>query len=689
MAESSGSVDFCDECFVVTCTFDGRVHGALRALPKVDYDQGVWRVPLHRKSVAGLMAVARSRGWPLTRRAERARGQVQEAIDQAEYFLQVVQGSSGELVFKCRADDPDLEEALDALPGAERDDGPSTWLIPATRTVAEQLRAILEDDGRFDIDPAAQRQLDDPEDWPETTQAPVTALRPAPPKLPELSVPSRSEITVGDATAAFEREQELKAWSAAVICDAEGSALDGRLRPYQRAGVRYLRSARRAFLADDKTLGKCAQVLAAIEAEEAYPALILCAKPLELHWQHEAGSWLGDKRTWSVVEQATSSIPASDIVIADYELIYRRREELKARGFRAIVADDSALLRNERALKTRAALEIAETVDGLRFCLSDTALVEQPLHLLPQLQFLGRIDDLHGRNAFVERYCRPTYDITGTRYGASNLEELEQRLRACCLCRRSYAQVAPQLPSLPRYRHAIATTQTASERESELSLIAELRELSASEADAQTAPERAKIHEESLALLERLRVLAGRAKVESTSEWIDHFLSSGDLLAVIVTHPEVASLYEHKYRDAVFVREDGTCVRAGQPISAFFVTEAELVFFHPRARGAAVRLAQGRYVVQAELSISASGAELTRQILASKTRDQPVATWDLVSQAAADRALETLLAQPHQAPEAAPCEDDSEQVLQVFVAGSVEPGEGELSDAKDRTFRLG
>jgi hypothetical protein len=688
MAENSGSVDFCDECFVVTCTFDGRVHGALRALPKVDYDQGVWRVPLHRKSVAGLMAVARSRGWSLTRRAERARGQVQEAIDLAEYFVHVVQGSSGEQVFKCRADDPDLEEALDALPGAERDDGPSTWLIPATRVAAEQLRAIVEDDGRFDIDAAAQRQLDEPEDWPEAVPAAPVEPRPEPVRLPAIPVPSRSEITVGDATTAFEREQELKAWSCAVICDAEGSALDSRLRPYQRAGVRYLRSARRAFLADDKTLGKCAQVLAAIEAEEAYPALILTAKPLELHWQHEAGSWLGDKRTWSVVEQATGSIPASDIVIADYELIYRRREELKARGFRAIVADDSTLLRNERALKTRAALEIAETVDGLRFCLSDTALVEQPLHLLPQLQFLGRIDDLHGRNAFVERYCRPTYDITGTRYGASNLDELEQRLRACCLCRRSFAQVAPQLPSLPRYRHAIATSQTASDREAELSLIAELRELSASEAEAPTTHERAKIREELHASLERLRIFAGCAKVESTSEWIDHFLSGGDLLAVIVTHAEVAALYERKYRDAVFVREDGTCVRAGQPISAFFVTEAELVFFHPGARGPAVRLAQGRYVVQAELSLGARTAELMRQLLESKTRDQPVAAWDLVSQAAADRALETLLASAEAPRPPARDDDDAEQVLQVFVAGSA-AGEAELTDVADPTFRLG
>jgi hypothetical protein len=64
--------------------------------------------------------------------------------------------------------------------------------------------------------------------------------------------------------------------SAADSGDLRVPRLGGELKPFQRAGVAYLLDRRRAFLADEQGLGKTIQALAAIEADEAFPAVVVC-----------------------------------------------------------------------------------------------------------------------------------------------------------------------------------------------------------------------------------------------------------------------------------------------------------------------------------------------------------------------------------------------------------------------------
>ena len=68
--------------------------------------------------------------------------------------------------------------------------------------------------------------------------------------------------------------------------------LGGELRPFQRAGVDYVLQARRTFLADEQGLGKTVQALAALEADDAYPAVIVCPAGLKLNWRREIEHWL-------------------------------------------------------------------------------------------------------------------------------------------------------------------------------------------------------------------------------------------------------------------------------------------------------------------------------------------------------------------------------------------------------------
>ena len=70
------------------------------------------------------------------------------------------------------------------------------------------------------------------------------------------------------------------------------TGLGGELQPFQWAGVRYVLDARRAFLSDEQGLGKTVQALAAMEADDAYPAIVVCPASLKLNWLRETRKWL-------------------------------------------------------------------------------------------------------------------------------------------------------------------------------------------------------------------------------------------------------------------------------------------------------------------------------------------------------------------------------------------------------------
>jgi SNF2 family DNA or RNA helicase len=75
--------------------------------------------------------------------------------------------------------------------------------------------------------------------------------------------------------------------------DGEGD-LD--LFPHQRAGVKFLTTARRALLADEPGLGKTAQAIRALKTmqdrgQAVFPALIVCPNTLKKNWQREFTKW--------------------------------------------------------------------------------------------------------------------------------------------------------------------------------------------------------------------------------------------------------------------------------------------------------------------------------------------------------------------------------------------------------------
>src|SRR5262249_51943897 len=129
--------------------------------------------------------------------------------------------------------------------------------------------------------------------------------------------------------------------------------LGGTLEPFQWAGVRYALEARRCFIADEQGLGKTVEALAALEADDAFPAVVVCPASLKLNWERESARWL-PHRTRTLVTGKSGVPEAADITILNYEIVSAHRDALARRRAKALVLDESHLAKNPRAKRTQA-----------------------------------------------------------------------------------------------------------------------------------------------------------------------------------------------------------------------------------------------------------------------------------------------------------------------------------------------
>jgi len=315
-----------------------------------------------------------------------------------------------------------------------------------------------------------------------------------------------------------------------------------KLRPFQRGGIKYASEAKRCFVADEMGLGKTIQALGVIQAQDAYPALVVVPKAVKYQWAEEIGRWLPG-RTAQIVSGGKAVELVGDIVVINYDLLSKHIEGLKGRAWKAIVLDESQQIKNKKAKRSKAALELAEGIP-VRLCLSGTPLLNRPVELVNQLAFLGRLGEFGGGWEFMRRYCgakrtRFGWDMTG----ATNLDELARKLRASCYVRRVKRDVAKELPPLQRtevpveierkreYRSAVAdVVKWVVDRKVERGALPAGEALSAFDRAYKA---------EALVRINGLRQLAVEHKLNGAIEWIGNFLDSDGKLVVFAHHRAV------------------------------------------------------------------------------------------------------------------------------------------------------
>jgi SWI/SNF-related matrix-associated actin-dependent regulator 1 of chromatin subfamily A len=510
---------------VSTTRHDGRGWWVLRTragkLPEallegaIEHD-GALLAPL---TAAGAEALAELNGARLDGGARRCLAALDRGEDPPPARLAVSETIDGTFLRLDVLWDPDVGAAFDALPGA----GEAGRTLPIDPWIVEPLDAFLALHG-VAVDGAAAEELAD--------------LR-------------------AEHDEALEAIRASRATSGEPIAET-AAVLGGELAPFQWAGVRYALEARRVFLADEQGLGKTVEALAALEADGAFPAIVVCPASLKLNWERETARWL-PHRSVAVIHGRVPVPPTAEITILNYEIVAAHREALARLHPRALVVDESHLCKNPQAKRTQAVRRLAEAIgpEGLRLALTGTPVLNHAEELISQLRVLGRLEDF-GSGARFKRQFR----------GKLSEERLHWHLRRRCFVRRLKTEVLPQLPAKRQVVVPVELDNVREYRLAEEDVIAWLREqpLDLRELNARIA---ATLRAERLAQIGTLQRLAARGKLNAALAWIHDFLASGEPLVVFARHVEVQMAVLERFPDALHLMGRDTIAERDEAVRAF------------------------------------------------------------------------------------------------------------------------
>jgi len=316
--------------------------------------------------------------------------------------------------------------------------------------------------------------------------------------------------------------------------------LNGQLRKYQKAAVEYILANKQVIIGDEMGIGKTIETLAALHAADAYPVLVVCPAILKHNWQREAQKWLQGKHIQVLNGKTIETIPPADIVIVNYDILQAWLAYLQDIRFQGIIIDESHYIKNHRAQRTQCVLKLAQGIE-YRLALTGTPVINRPADLISQLNALGLLEDFGGFWYFTEQYCDPK-NIYGRRdiSGASNLEELNRRLREIGYIRRTKEDVLSQLP--PKQR-SIIYVDIQDQRNKYDRTQQEVKDYIQSNINTgQYRVKKGGNFQHIFATIEAMKQAAAYAKVETIVKWTKEYLDSGEKLVLFATHLDVIDI---------------------------------------------------------------------------------------------------------------------------------------------------
>lgn len=316
-------------------------------------------------------------------------------------------------------------------------------------------------------------------------------------------------------------------------------------RPFQKAGIAYALTRPGTLIADEMGLGKTIEALGVVNAlDEVKHVVVVCPAVVKLNWKAEAERWLV-RSGFVVVVNAGDEWPAgARMVIVNYDILTRYIKgegKGKARkvtgpaapGCDLLIVDEAHRIKNPKAERAKAVRDLAKRSERT-LLLTGTPIMNKPVELF---NLVNLIDPKSWGSwwTYVHRFC----DARHTRWGldvsgASNLEELNTKLRASVMVRRTKDEVAKELPRKVRQVLAVDVKEEAGEGTAAI-----LRDVSG-EQDYEDVVRRLRVEDmAAFNELTRVRCETAKKKVPHVVRHVQDLLESVDKVVVFAHHHEV------------------------------------------------------------------------------------------------------------------------------------------------------
>lgn len=464
--------------FIIHCQYDEQVTSELKQITGIVWNSAasVWIAPESAK-----LEVAEFASKYQFNVSQEAQTQLPEVIQDTEKSLTISKRGMAVIKFPY---DPEIIAEVKKLPQRTWDMKKKHWTAPITIGVLE-----FADKYKFDVEDSVREKI--------------------------------IELT--------KKSTELLVKSTSTDADVTIPTLNGTLMPYQKAGVAYAGSVGRCLIADQMGLGKTVEAIASLEYRDAFPAIIVCPASLKENWKREINKWL-PHRSVNILS-GKGNIANVDVNIVNYDIIGRFVEPIMHLKPMGLVLDESHYVKTSKTKRTEAVRDIAKKVpqSGTVLLLSGTPVTNRPEELVSQLEIMGMLSRFGGKWAFLKRYTNAYHNGFGwDTKGASNLNELNMKLRQNCYIRRTKDEVLKELPAKTRnVVHVEPSGKGYAEyRKAEGDLLAFLAENGYRASDTAEHLRRTTV----------LKRLAADAKMEAVIEWINSFLDSCDRKLVVFAH---------------------------------------------------------------------------------------------------------------------------------------------------------
>ncbi len=526
---------------------------------------------------------------------------------------------------------PDLVAAVKSLPSRKYNPDNKTWLVPIVE--ADSIRVLIEQVGEIDLSDNVKALID-------TKSA--------------------------EKVAAIEQ-------SKAASADIEIPCPDGLdYLPYQKAGIQYALGRSSTMIADEMGLGKTIQGIGFANAAESKTVLIVCPASLRLNWLREWEKWDTLGRKAEVVENGKQEFPRTPVVVINYDLLTKFKEVLDI-NWDLLILDEAHYLKNPKAARTKSVFgyydkSTKKSVSGIkaarRLVLTGTPILNRPIEAHTILKSIN--PEMFGNwKNYVTRYCAATNDRYGWDVsGASNLGELQERLRATCMVRRLKADVLKELPAKRRQLieiqdKAVVKEQKAwaayREKVETLTVKAELAKCESEEAYEKAVNELNDAGSAAFSEMAKIRHETALAKVPHVIEHLETAIEGGKVIC-FAHHRDVIAKIKDAFPGCVSITGD-TKMEDRQKAVDIFQNDAECKLFvgNIKAAGVGLTLTASSHVIFAELDwvpgnmtqaedrahrIGQTDSVLVQHLVLADSLDATIAKRLIEKQAIIDKALD-------------------------------------------------